>query len=112
MPSSTILPSFPSFQTFHHNNAMALFHVSLKELTNYPILHLLATSFVFYLAGLAVYRLLLSPIAGFPGPKLAALTQWYECYYNVILPGQFFLHIEALHDKYGMLSSRCISANA
>jgi hypothetical protein len=50
---------------------------------------------------LALYRLLLSPIAGFPGPKLAALTQWYEFYYNVIQLGQFYLQIERLHDKYG-----------
>jgi hypothetical protein len=80
---------------------MALLKTSIKERPSYAVLQLVAASFVVYLAGLAVYRLLLSPIAGFPGPKLAALTQWYEFYYNVILPGQFFLHIETLHDKYG-----------
>lgn len=73
----------------------------MPELASYAVLRLVAASFVLYLAGLVVYRLLLSPIAGFPGPKLAALTQWYEFYYNVILPGQFFLHVETMHNKYG-----------
>jgi hypothetical protein len=46
-----------------------------------------------YLIGLAVYRLYLSPIARFPGPKLAALSR--------VLPGQFTFHIQELHKQYG-----------
>jgi cytochrome P450 len=80
---------------------MILAGASIEGLTSYTVLHLLTASFILYLAGLAFHRLFLSPIACFPGPRLAALTQWYEFYYNVILPGQFFLHIETLHDKYG-----------
>jgi hypothetical protein len=54
-----------------------------------------------YLVGLAVYRLYFSPIARFPGPKLAALSRWYEFYYDCVLPGQFTFHIQELHKKYG-----------
>lgn len=49
----------------------------------------------------AVYRLYLSPIAKFPGPKLAALTLWYEFYYDVILDGKYTWEIEKMHQKYG-----------
>ena len=58
-----------------------------------------------YIFGLAVYRLYFSPIANFPGPKLAALTGWYECYYDVYLDGKFMFHIQDLHKKYGRTSS-------
>ena len=54
-----------------------------------------------YLVGLAVYRLYLHPIAKFPGPKLAALSKWYEFYYEVVCRGQFTFHIQELHKKYG-----------
>ncbi|KIX09391.1 uncharacterized protein Z518_00470 [Rhinocladiella mackenziei CBS 650.93] len=62
---------------------------------------LLAAAFFAYLVLLAVYRLYCSPIAKFPGPKLAALTRWYEFYYDVILRGQFTFHIAELHKNYG-----------
>ena len=53
----------------------------------------------------AVSRLFLSPIARIPGPKLAALTSWYEFYYDVIRPGQFVFHIQDLHERYGTCTS-------
>jgi hypothetical protein len=37
-----------------------------------------------YLAGGAVYRLYFSPLAKFPGPKLAALTLWYPFPFPVV----------------------------
>jgi hypothetical protein len=54
-----------------------------------------------YLAYLCVSRLLFSPLARFPGPKLAALSNWYEFYYDVILQGRFTAHIQELHRRYG-----------
>jgi hypothetical protein len=60
-----------------------------------------------YLASLVVYRLYLSPIASFPGPKLAALSRWYEFYYDVILRGQFTFHIQKLHKIYGAFLLHC-----
>ncbi len=55
-----------------------------------------------YFTGLAIYRFYFSPTAKFPGPKLAAITTWYESYYKVVLRGQFTFHIQDLHKKYGV----------
>lgn len=54
-----------------------------------------------YLAICALYRLYLSPLAKFPGPKIAALTGWYERYYDVMLNGEYIFEIERMHQKYG-----------
>ncbi|KAL2834008.1 cytochrome P450 [Aspergillus pseudoustus] len=50
---------------------------------------------------LLVYRLYLSPLAKFPGPKLAATTLWYETYYDVFCWGRYGFEIEKMHEKYG-----------
>ncbi|XRM37371.1 hypothetical protein ABZX51_000846 [Aspergillus tubingensis] len=62
---------------------------------------LLAPFMVIFIVGLVLYRLYLSPLAKFPGPRLAAATGLYEFYYDVIRDGQFVWHIERLHQKYG-----------
>ena len=58
--------------------------------------------FFLYLLSLTVYRLYLSPLAKFPGPKLAALTQWVETYYELRAPGgQFMWVYQKWHEQYG-----------
>lgn len=64
-----------------------------------------AASLFFYLAYLAIYRLYLSPISKFPGPKLAALSLWYEFYHDVIRGGQYCFKIRELHDQYGTMKT-------
>ncbi|KAJ6028402.1 Cytochrome P450 [Penicillium herquei] len=56
-----------------------------------------------YLSALIIYRLYVSPLRHFPGPKLAAATQWYETYYEMVYHGggMFTKHIKQLHEKYG-----------
>lgn len=54
-----------------------------------------------YCVSLAVYRLYFSPLAKFPGPKLAALTLWYEFYYDVIKRGRYTWKIAELHERHG-----------
>ena len=58
---------------------------------------------ILYLAGLVFYRLCLSPLAAFPGPKLTAMTAWYESYCELIKGGggQFVFQIKRWHDEYG-----------
>ena len=66
-----------------------------------PMVALLAVAAVLYLASLAIWRLYLCPVAKFPGPKLAALTFWYEFYYDVIRQGRYTWKIRDLHEQYG-----------
>jgi hypothetical protein len=58
-----------------------------------------------------IQRLFLSPLAKIPGPRLAALTYWYEAYYDVVKPGQYAFKIKELHQQYGELRS-CVSARS
>lgn len=67
-----------------------------SSLTLYGVFLLLA-----YLVVLSCYRLVFSPLAKFPGPKLAALTLWYEFYYDVIKRGQYLFEIRDMHERYG-----------
>ncbi|KAK4466005.1 benzoate 4-monooxygenase [Cladorrhinum samala] len=48
-----------------------------------------------------VRRIWFSPLSKFPGPKLAALTLWYEFYFDFIKKGSFHWKIQDMHRKYG-----------
>ncbi|KAL1970158.1 hypothetical protein VTN77DRAFT_6563 [Rasamsonia byssochlamydoides] len=58
-------------------------------------------AWVLYLLSGAIYRLYFHPLAKFPGPKLAAVTGWYEFYHDVVRRGLFIWKIQELHDRYG-----------
>lgn len=61
----------------------------------------LAATALVYSASLILYRLFLHPLAKFPGPKLAAITRYYEAYFDVVLNGQYTFKIAELHRQYG-----------
>ncbi|GAB1317090.1 Cytochrome P450 monooxygenase [Madurella fahalii] len=54
-----------------------------------------------YCTILVVYRLWLSPLAKFPGPKLAAATGWVEFYHDVVRTGKYVFEIRRMHKIYG-----------
>lgn len=64
----------------------------------------LVSWFLYLIAG-GIYRLYFHPLAKFPGPKLAALTRWYEFYHDVVHRGCFIWKLQELHDRYGSISS-------
>jgi hypothetical protein len=74
-----------------------------------PTVVLPLTLLIGYIVLIATYRLYFHPLAKFPGPKLAALTKWYEFYYDVVRKGQFTFKTQALHQQYGLISSRATS---
>jgi hypothetical protein len=55
------------------------------------------------LVGLVVYRLIFSPLAVVPGPNIAALTGWYEFYWDCLKSGKYMFVVEEMHRKYGMV---------
>ncbi|KAI0169618.1 cytochrome P450 [Hypoxylon sp. FL1284] len=58
-------------------------------------------SYAVYGLLLAVYRLYFHPLAGFPGPKICAATEWYEFYCYIIKEGQWGNEVRKMHEKYG-----------
>lgn len=69
---------------------------------------LLTVATTAYVLTLAIYRLYFHPLAAFPGLKLAAMTYWYDFYYDMAkgpFPGRGVYQIEYLHSIYGTLRS-------
>ena len=64
---------------------------------------LIASIIIIFFVIRSLYRLYLHPLAGIPGPKLAALTGLYEAYFdnNPRNPGRFWVQISRLHEIYG-----------
>lgn len=62
----------------------------------------------FYGLALTIYRIWFHPLAGFPGPKLAAATGWYQTYYEVMTYGKLSFKLAELHTRYGMAFPTCM----
>lgn len=60
-----------------------------------------AALILLYRAFVVIYRLFFSPLAKFPGPKLAAASSWYEAFFD-LRSKNFPDVLSGLHDKYGI----------
>lgn len=78
---------------------MAPFNLLPELPVSYWALGFLSVSI--YAALKAAYRLYFHPLRHIPGPKLAAMTFWYEMYYDIFLDGQYTFRIKELHKQYG-----------
>ena len=68
------------------------------------LLHIVIAGSLSYICCLAIYRLWFHSLAKFPGPKLAALSYWYDFYHDLVkgpTAGRRIFEIEDLHARYG-----------
>ncbi|KAF8901800.1 cytochrome P450 [Mucidula mucida] len=71
---------------------------AVHQLSYLQIVFLLIIACFLYLL---VYRVYLHPLKSFPGPRLAAVTNYYQGYFEVWKNGAFVQHLETLHEVYG-----------
>lgn len=76
----------------------------MENLVSLLMLRYIVTIVIIYFASVAFYRLFLHPLARFPGPRLAAITRWYEGYYDIFQNGQYTFKIRQLHKECGEVS--------
>ncbi|KAJ6099596.1 hypothetical protein N7467_001131 [Penicillium canescens] len=69
-------------------------------MAEYESLGISSLGYSVYLVALGIYRVYISPLAKYPGHKLAGLTTLYQAYYDVCLGGKFFKKLEQLHKVY------------
>ncbi|KAI1271765.1 cytochrome P450 [Xylaria sp. FL0933] len=67
----------------------------------FPVASLLLIAYFTWGICIGVYRATYHPLARIPGPKLAAMSYWYEAYYELVLGGQYFKRIKDMHKEYG-----------
>ena len=77
--------------------------LGLLKIGVFTVLWLPLAAVGLYALGLTIYRLVFSPLAKFPGPKLAALTRKYESYYEAVQNYEYLWKIKQMHQKYGRL---------
>ncbi|KAK4609215.1 Cytochrome P450 monooxygenase AKT7 [Fulvia fulva] len=71
----------------------------MLAISSFRLLALLPVSFLLYLIGLVIYRLYFHPLAKYPGPLLAKITDLYQTYHA--LRGDRHLEFWRCHEKYG-----------
>jgi hypothetical protein len=71
-----------SFVAQHPAASMAVLGTSSLSYGN--LIAMIAISSLVYCIGLGIYRLYFSPVSKFPGPRLAALSLWYEFYVSAV----------------------------
>ena len=65
------------------------------------VIELILASFTLFLLTVVIYRLFFHPLCHFSGPKLAAATELYQVYFDVVKGGELLNHLRQLHREYG-----------
>jgi hypothetical protein len=90
-----LIPSFPPTKSVPFDN---MEHITIPTVSSRWVAAGLL--FVVFITLKTTYRLLFSPLAGFPGPKFAASTKLFEAY-HMIIKDDWLATLEKLHRQYG-----------
>lgn len=75
-----------------------------KAILSWSNIPVLLGLWILYYAAVAVYNISpLHPLYRFPGPKVAAMSYFYEAYFDWWLVGRYGRRIRQMHEKYGKL---------
>jgi len=74
----------------------------LRTMNAWEIVGSVTALLVVYNIMLIIYRLYLSPLAKFPGPKISAATPWYENFID-LLWYNFPDELQKMHDNHGKI---------
>ena len=74
----------------------------LNNLSSTQVIISFCASFILYIASLIVYRRYFHLLVNYPDPILAAVTRYYEAYYDLWKTGYCTFKIGELHKKYSL----------
>lgn len=72
----------------------------------------ISLAFILYNVLLVVYRLRFHPLARFPGPKIAAVTGWWECVQDLFggpQGGDYINQVDHMHEQYGAMQPEVLT---
>lgn len=80
---------------------MTVIHKMFSEFKLMSVIELLLVGATVWILGVIVARLYFHPLSKFPGPRIAAVTRWYEFYHDVLRDGTYVKYYPELHKKLG-----------
>lgn len=75
-------------------------NITLRNASLWDILRSILVCLVIYNIAVVIYRLYFSPLARFPGPKIAAATPWYEIVID-LWSHRFPQVLKKMHETHG-----------
>jgi len=66
------------------------------------------TLIVIYIFSRGIYNLYFHPLCKIPGPRVAAVSSFYDFWYDVIKGGTYLWEIRKMHEIYGNILVPCV----
>jgi hypothetical protein len=78
---------------------------SLSDLSAFDVSQTILVIIVVYNITVIIHRLYFSPLAKFPGPKVTAITQWYEIIID-LWNQNFPQYVKKMHEEHGRIQTK------